>query len=51
MKQYFLVILLCCVFGLNTADWIQVWQDNFNYNGSVNTKKWDFDEGGTGWGL
>ena len=51
MKQYFFAILFGCMFALNEADWVQVWQDDFNCNGGVNTKKWDFDEGGSGWGL
>ncbi|CAF0758234.1 unnamed protein product [Didymodactylos carnosus] len=32
------------------ADWERVWEDNFDWNGGVDKNKWDFDNGGGGWG-
>ena len=51
MKQYLISILLCYVFGLNEAGWVLVWQDDFDRNGRVDLSKWNFDVGGSGWGL
>jgi len=32
------------------GQWVRVWEDNFDWNGGVDLNKWDFDEGGKGWG-
>mgnify|MGYP002423848491 FL=1 len=51
MKHFYqFVISLCYVVTLIQAKWSLKWSDEFNYNGDVDTSKWDFDEGGHGWG-
>ena len=32
------------------SDWKLVWEDTFDWNGRVDTRKWDFDVGNGGWG-
>ena len=51
MKQYFVLIFLWCSVALSKGGWARVWADDFNRNGLLNPNKWDFDEGGDGWGL
>lgn len=52
MRHYYLFFIsFCCVVNLIQAKWNLKWSDEFNYNGGVDTSKWDFDEGGHGWGL
>ncbi len=36
---------------MGEGGWIRVWEDNFDWNGGVDLNKWEFDVGGTGWGL
>lgn len=50
MKKYLLLLLISCLFASSKADWVRVWADDFDWNGGVDTNKWDFDEGGDGWG-
>ena len=42
---------LLCLIVASEAAWVRVWEDNFDWNGGVDLNKWDFDEGGGGWGL
>jgi hypothetical protein len=51
MKTYSLLICVWCIVALNALQWVRVWEDNFDWNGGVDLNKWDFDEGGDGWGL
>lgn len=41
---------LLCLIVVSEAAWVRVWEDNFDWNGGVDLNKWDFDEGGGGWG-
>ncbi len=41
---------VCFVVTLIDAKWVRVWEDNFDWNGGIDTNKWDFDVGGGGWG-
>lgn len=34
----------------NNRGWRLVWEDNFDWNGHVDTNKWDFEVGGHGFG-
>jgi hypothetical protein len=51
MKGYFLLLCVWCIVTLSEGEWVRVWEDNFDWNGGVDLNKWDFDEGGHGWGL
>ena len=51
MKECLVLILLYCTIDFNVADWVLEWEDNFDYKGHVNSTKWDFNVGGSGWGL
>ena len=51
MEKFFLLLFISCLFAFSKADWVRVWADDFDWNGGVDTNKWDFDEGGDGWGL
>jgi hypothetical protein len=51
MKIYLVLIFIGCIVALSKGDWVRVWEDNFDWNGGVDLNKWDFDEGGGGWGL
>lgn len=52
MQGYLWLICLCfSIFTLSKGDWVRVWADDFDWNGGVDLNKWDFDEGGGGWGL
>ncbi|CAF4636910.1 unnamed protein product [Rotaria sp. Silwood1] len=43
--------MVCGVVGSpSSSDWTLVWEDNFNWNGGIDTTKWEFDVGGSGWG-
>ncbi len=35
---------------MDDDEWIRVWEDNFNWNGGIDTNKWEFEVGGHGWG-
>jgi hypothetical protein len=35
---------------MSEGEWIRVWEDNFDWNGGVDTDKWEFEVGGHGWG-
>lgn len=47
------LVYLCLIdlFSIGESAWVRVWEDNFDWNGGVDLNKWDFDEGGHGWGL
>jgi hypothetical protein len=45
------LICLLCIVVLGEAAWVRVWEDNFDWNGGVDLGKWEYDEGGHGWGL
>jgi hypothetical protein len=44
-------LLLFISIGVCQSAWVRVWEDNFDWNGGVDLNKWEFDEGGHGWGL
>ena len=48
MARIYLSVL--CLIVASEAAWVRVWEDNFDWNGGVDLNKWDFDEGGGGWG-
>ncbi len=50
MKKYSVVIFVWCFITFSKGDWVRVWGDDFDWNGGVDLNKWDFDEGGGGWG-
>ena len=50
MKHYFISIFLWSLIALSKGDWVRVWGDDFDWDGGVDTNKWDFEEGGKGWG-
>ena len=50
MEKYFLLLFISCIVASSKADWVRVWADDFDWNGGVDLNKWDFDEGGGGWG-
>ena len=48
-----LMIIMVCSFNKKTTnrkDWKMVWNDEFNYKGLPDPKKWNYDTGGSGWG-
>jgi hypothetical protein len=51
MKAYLSLICVWCIVTFSEAAWVRVWEDNFDWNGGVDLNKWEFDVGGTGWGL
>ncbi len=32
------------------GEWVRVCEDNFDWNGGIDTNKWQFEVGGHGWG-
>jgi hypothetical protein len=32
------------------GEWKRVWEDNFDWNGAIDSTKWEFEVGGHGWG-
>lgn len=50
MKYYCVLVFLWCLLALSKGDWVRVWADDFDWDGGVDTDKWDFDQGGGGWG-
>lgn len=51
MKAYLILLSLCCLAAFSQAGWVRVWADDFDWDGGVDPNKWEFDEGGSGWGL
>jgi len=50
MLGYVLLVVVCFDVILIDAKWVRVWEDNFDWNGGIDTNKWNFDVGGRGWG-
>ncbi|CAF3842639.1 unnamed protein product, partial [Rotaria magnacalcarata] len=50
MKAYLALIYLWCIIQFSDADWVRVWEDNFDWDGGIDLNKWEFDVGGHGWG-
>jgi hypothetical protein len=51
MKGYLVLIFVGYFVALSRGDWVRVWADDFDWNGGVALDRWDFDEGGGGWGM
>ncbi len=52
MKRFLLFTLLFTVLTYSSAfsQWVEVWSDEFDYNGLPDSEKWSYDVGGHGWG-
>jgi beta-glucanase (GH16 family) len=55
MKLFLVVVIICCATSAvqhpgSKGDWKLVWSDEFDYKGLPDTKKWNYDTGGHGWG-
>jgi hypothetical protein len=50
MRAMLIYLSLCCLLALSEAAWVRVWEDNFDWNGGLDLTKWEYDEGGHGWG-
>ncbi|CAF3843325.1 unnamed protein product [Rotaria magnacalcarata] len=44
--------MVCGVKESSKGEWVRVWEDNFDWNGGIDTNKWEFDVGvgENGWG-
>ncbi len=36
---------------MDDGEWVRIWEDNFDWNGRIDPNKWEFEVGGSGWGL
>ena len=52
MKHIYSLLASIFIFNLTYAQttWVQVWADEFNYEGQPDPTKWGYDIGGNGWG-
>ena len=39
---------LGCLLAPSEEAWVRVWEDNFDWNGRLDLRKWNQDEGGNG---